>query len=146
MTIHLKLKRHKSKSKTPVVFAISKEQKDKMRAMFDGVIAVIVSKKETPSVWYNACFRVKQCYEIAKQAYEITTVIEINLILTTLLDKCNSEIENWFVFTDAELELLITAHEAMCVMENETTRRVQLDAVHTADKFMKTYIKPSKET
>jgi hypothetical protein len=140
MVINLKSKRNKLKSRTPVVFAMPKEQKDKMRSMFDSVIADIESKKETPTVWYNACFRVMQCYEIAKHTYEASTVAQISPILNRLLNKYKPELDNWFKFTDGELESLIAVHEAMCLMEDETTRRVQLDAVHITNNFMKNLI------
>lgn len=48
---------------------------------------------------------------------------------------------NWHKFDALELADIKTMHEAMCVMEDEVTRRIQLDAILITDKHMKQFIK-----
>ena len=81
MTIQLTLKartpiKKKYKSHSPIVFAVPKELKDKIRKIFELSIKAMESGSSSSTDWYNAAFRTKHALEIAKVSYEKETELE----------------------------------------------------------------------
>lgn len=142
MTIALHKRPRKLKSNTPITIAIPKAQKDRIRHLFSLSIKAIEDNKDTPTDWYNCAFRTKHALEIAKVVYVQETVDELNAILDMITVKSTRYPEhNWFKFDSSELDKIKSMHEAMTTMEDEVTRRVQLDAVLLTEKYMKQFIK-----
>ena len=142
MSILLNKKPKKLKSNTPITIAVPKAQKDKIRKWFSLSIDAIVDNKDTPTDWYNCAFRTKQALEIARVVYIQETVDELQAILDMIVSKAiNYPNENWFKFSTQEIDLIKSMHEAMCIMEDEVTRRIQLDAVLITEKYMKAFLK-----
>lgn len=148
MTIEIKLKtrapvKKKYKTHNPVTFAVPKELKEKIRRVFELTITAIKTNTGTATDWYNVAFRTKHALEIAKVVYTDETVKEFQSISDMLVLKA-SEHEtnpNWFRFNENEVALVGDMHEAMCVMEDDVTRRIQLETIHIADKYMKQFVK-----
>lgn len=142
MTIALHKRPKGFKSNTPITIAIPKAQKDRIRQLFSLSIKAIEDNKDTPADWYNCAFRTKHALEIAKVVYVQETVDELKAILDMITVKAIRYPENnWFKFDSSELDQIKSMHEAMCTMEDEVTRRVQLDAILITEKYMKQFIK-----
>lgn len=142
MTIALHKRPKKLKSNTPITIAIPKAQKDRIRQLFSLSIKAIEDGKDTPTDWYNCAFRTKHALEIARLVYVQETVDQLRAILNIITIKATRYPEdNWFRFEINELDEIKSMHEAMCVMEDEVTRRVQLDAILITEKYMKQFIK-----
>jgi hypothetical protein len=148
VAIELKLRQRpqikkKYKTHNPVVFAVPKELKDKIRRVFELTIKALEINTGTPTDWYNATFRTKHAVEIAKVVYVQETVDELEAVFNMLVLKASEHETNpdWYIFTESEVNQVKDMHEAMCVMEDDVTRRVQLDTIYIADKHMKTYVR-----
>lgn len=142
MTISLHKRPRKLKSNTPITIAIPKAQKERIRQLFSLSIKAIEEDRDTPTDWYNCAFRAKHALEIAKVVYVQDTVDELQAILDMITAKAIRYPEaNWFKFDSGELDQIKSMHEAMSTMEDEVTRRVQLDAVLITEKYMKQFIK-----
>lgn len=148
MTIQLTLKartpiKKKYKSHSPIVFAVPKELKNKIRKIFELSIKAMESGSSSSTDWYNAAFRTKHALEIAKVSYEKETELEFALILDMLLLKSSvhQTNPNWYIFTKDEVDQVKSMHEAMCTMEDDITRRIQLDAIQITDNYMKKFVK-----
>lgn len=142
MTIALHKRPKRFKSNTPITIAIPKAQKERIRQLFSLSISAIEEDRDTPTDWYNCAFRTKHALEIAKVVYVQETVDELQAILDMITVKATCYPEhNWFKFDNRELDQIKSMHEAMSTMEDEVTRRVQLDAVLLTEKFMKQFIK-----
>jgi hypothetical protein len=60
------------------------------------------------------------------------------LILKSSVHQTNP---NWYIFTKDEVDQVKSMHEAMCIMEDDITRRIQLDAIQITDNYMKKFVK-----
>jgi hypothetical protein len=140
--IELRKKPRKLKSNTPITIAIPKAQKDKIRQLFERSITAIEKDGGTVTDWYNVGFRTKHALEIAKLVYVQDVVDQLEAIMGMVTAKVKYHPElNWHKFDSSELADIKTMHETMCAMEDEVTRRIQLDAILTTDKYMKQFIK-----
>jgi hypothetical protein len=150
MTIEIKFKtrrvvKKRYKTYNPVTFAVPKELKDKIRRVFELTIAAIKTNTGTVTDWYNVAFRTKHALEIAKVVYTDETVKEFQTIFDMLVLKASEHESNlnWFRFNENEVALVEDMHEAMCVMEDDVTRRIQLETIHITDRYMKQFINKS---
>lgn len=148
MSIQLQLRtkpavKKKYKTHNPINFAISKQDKDKIKYLSELTIKALADGTSNSTDWYNATFRTMHCVEIAKIDYSDETVAEVKEILNVFLNKAGQYKDNpqWFKFTPEEVELFKLVHDAMVDMFESTTRRTQLEAILITDKFMKRYLK-----
>ncbi len=148
MTIQLQLRpkptvKKKYKTHNPINFAISKQDKDKIKYLSELTLKALAAGTGNSTDWYNATFRTMHCVEIAKIDYADETVAEVKEILDIFLKKEEQYAENpeWYKFTAEEVELFKLIHDAMCDMFETTTRRTQLEAILITDKYMKRYLK-----
>lgn len=147
MTIELTIKtrtpvKKKYKSHSPIIFAVPKELKDKIRKIFELSIKALETNTGNATDWYNATFRTKHALEIAKVIYTDETVKQIQDIVDMLVLKASTHQtdEYWYRFDNDQIDQIKSIHEAMCIMEDDVTRRVQLDAIQITDKYMKQFV------
>ena len=131
------LKRKKPKSKTPIVFKLSVADQEKLKAPPHKSLAALKAGTHTATDWFNVTFRIKVGYELAKAAY---TQEAVDGMLDTL-HACLSirarylATLRWSV-TEEDLSLLELGIETTDLMQDDTTRRDQLSAHHTARTYV----------
>jgi hypothetical protein len=139
--LNSKTKTRKYKSKTPIVFAIPSEQKKFLKSIPRLALTAFKENKATATDWYNVTFRLKACYEITKIAYENITVEAVKEVLDMLLEvqKRRTSDLDWLMSLE-EIETLEIGLDAMDTIEDETTRRIQLDATLISKNYMKQFL------
>lgn len=138
----LKKKPPKYKTNTPITIAIPKAQVEMIKKIPRQSLQAFLENKGTPTDWYNLGFRIRIGYDLAKEIYTEEAVVAMKEVLDCLLDiKDNYLRSNQMVFTVDDINLVELGLDYVDQMTDETTRRVQLDAFHESDKFMKSIIK-----
>lgn len=137
MTTIVPTKKPKFKTYNPITFSIPATQQKILKSVPRHSFNKFKQGNADATDWYNITFRIKVAVEIAKVCYEQITVDEIQSVLTTLLDiKDNSQ---WRA-NDEQLMAIESGLDAMDTLQDESTRRVQLDATHKAQTFMKQFL------
>lgn len=136
--------RKKPKSFTPIVFKISKEQQDAIKRPPRTSLNRFRINQADATDWFNIAFRIRVGVHIAKEEYGQDTVKDMSEAFTfcdVLYARAKQDTgPDWSVTTD-EIEYLESALDVVDIMQDETTRRVQLDAHHVAKKLMGVYVK-----
>lgn len=131
------LKRKKPKSKTPIIFKLSKAEQEQIRLPPHESLAAFRAASHTATDWFNITFRIKVGYELAKACY---TAEAVEGMLDTL-HACLSIRARYLATlrwsaTESELELLQLGIATTDLMQDDTTRRDQLKAHHTARTYV----------
>ena len=143
MTTKNKPVRKKPKSVTPIVFKISKDKQEAIKKPPRVSLRRFSEGKADATDWYNIAFRIRVGVHIAKQEYVQDTIDEMNRAFTLCdLIYTNAKKDtgpDWSI-TQEQIESLRDALDAVDIMQDETTRRVQLDAHLIAQKLMRVYV------
>lgn len=148
MTTKNKPIRKKPKSNTPIIFKVAKEQQEaikkppriSLRRFIDGVADA--------TDWYNIAFRISVGINIAQSDYVQETVDamkECFNVCEDIFTNAKQETAPVWSITNEQAEYLQEALDAVDTMQDETTRRVQLDAHLIAKKKTSTYVKEFDE-
>lgn len=140
--------RKKPKSLTPIVFKISKEKQDAIKRPPRTSLNRFRTNQADATDWFNVAFRIRVGVHIAKAEYQQQTITGMSEAFTfcdVLYTRAKKDTgPDWTVSAD-DIEYLESALDAVDVMQDETTRRVQLDAHHVAKKLMRVYVKSFDE-
>lgn len=135
----MKLQRKKLKSKTPIVFKLSKEQSDQLKSRIRPSLIAFKNNTQTATDWYNLGFRLKIAVEIGKENYQQQTVNELQECLDVIIYLKNQWVETKsFKATEEQITLLESGLDAMDQIQDETTRRMLLDKHLVARDYMLT--------
>ena len=132
------LKKRKCKSNTPIVFAVPKTLQDQIKRIPRLSLQSFKDNKAVTTDWYNITFRIKIGLDIAESEYTNVTInpmVDVLEVCISILNRYR-ELNIWAITRD-EVELLENGLDATDEMTDQTTRRVQLDAFHASDKYMK---------
>lgn len=136
--------RKKPKSFTPIVFKIPKEQQDRIKKPPRTSLNRFRSNQADATDWFNIAFRIRVGVHIAKAEYLQETVDDMSQAFTfcdILYTRAKQDTgPDWSITAD-EAEYIESALDVVDIMQDETTRRVQLDAHHVAQKLMGVYVK-----
>ena len=148
MTTKNKPVRKKPKSVTPIVFKIDKQKQEAIKKPPRVSLERFRQNQADATDWYNIAFRIRVGVYVAKAEYVQETLDGMNQAFTLCdLIYANAKKEtgpDWSV-TPEQIEILQDALDVVDVMQDETTRRVQLDAHLVAMKLMKVYVKTFDE-
>lgn len=110
----MKLQRKKLKSKTPIVFKLSKEQSDQLKSRIRPSLIAFKNNTQTATDWYNLGFRLKIAVEIGKENYQQQTVNELQECLDVIIYLKNQWVETKsFKATEEQITLLESGLDAM---------------------------------
>jgi len=142
MTTKNKPVRKKPKSVTPIVFKISKEKQDAIKKPPRTSLRRFIEGNADANDWYNIAFRLRVGVYIAISEYTEETVDGLKSafgLCDAIHTNAKKETGPDWTITKDQIDILQDALDAVDVMQDETTRRVQLDAHHAAQKLMKRY-------
>lgn len=143
MTTKTKLARKKPKSVTPILFKIDKEKQEAIKKPPHVSLNRIKAGTGDATDWFNVAFRIRVGLHIARTDYTQETVDGVMQAFTLCdLIYCNAKKEkgpDWTITAD-QAEVLEDALCAVDTMQDETTRRIQLDAHLQAKKLMHEYV------
>lgn len=138
----LVLKKRKLKTYTPITIAIPKAQQDAIKRVPRISLQAFKNNKQTPTDWYNLTFRIKIGYDLAKSVYTDDAVTSMQEILDTLIViKDRYIVSKIMQMNQSEIDLVEMGLDAIDQMQDETTRRIQLEAFHESYNFMKNILK-----
>lgn len=143
MTTKNKPVRKKPKSVTPIVFKIAKDKQEAIKKPPRVSLRRFFEGKADATDWYNIAFRIRVGVHIAKQEYVQDTIDEMNRAFTLcdlIYTNAKKETGPDWTITQEQIEVIQDALDAVDVMQDETTRRVQLDAHLVAQKLMRVYV------
>lgn len=131
----------KYKTYNPINIAIPKAQKDLIRSVPRASLKRCAEGICDANDWFNLTIRMKLAYEISLIVYTEETqgaIKEIFDLLNVVRDR-RTEDKKW-VFSKEELLAIEDGLDAVDEIEDQTTRRVQLEAWHSARKFMTQFV------
>ena len=133
--------RSKLKSRTPINIAIPKAFAENLKAIPRNSLLALATNKGTAKDWYNIAFRLTIGLEIAKEIYTSEASEAIKPLYETAISLMDRYIEEdlWYI-NKVEYEELLIGLEATDQMQDETTRRLQLDIFKYADAHVKKLI------
>lgn len=135
-------KKRKLKTYTPITIAVPKHLQEQIKRVPRQSFAAFQENKHTPTDWYNLAFRIRIGYNIAKDVYTQEAVDGMKEVMDALLVMKDRYLETKvFTMTNVEAELIEMGLDATDQMQDETTRRTQLEPFHEADRFMKAILK-----
>jgi hypothetical protein len=135
--------RKKPKSFTPIVFKLTKEQQEAIKRPPRTSLNRFRANQADATDWYNIAFRIRVGVHLAKEEYAQSTVNDMCEAFTfcdVLHNRCKKPNGVDWSVTKQEADYIEDALNAVDIMQNETTRRIQLDAHHAAKRILKTYI------
>lgn len=136
--------RKKPKSFTPIVFKISKEQQDAIKRPPRTSLNRFRTNQADATDWFNIAFRIRVGVYLAKEEYAQETLKDMSEAFTfcdVLYTRAKQDTgPDWSITAD-EADYLQSALDVVDIMQDDTTRRVQLDAHHVAKKLMGVYVK-----
>lgn len=135
-------KSRKLKTYTPITIAVPKHLQDQIKKVPRQSLQAFLENRQTPTDWYNLTFRIKIGYDLAKEVYTQEAVDGMKQVL----DACIAIKERYLQtkvmsMTLLESDLIEMGLDATDQMQDETTRRIQLEAFHESDRFMKRILK-----
>jgi len=135
------IKKKKCKSNTPIIFAVPKSVQDQIKRVPRLSLQAFKDNTQTPTDWYNIAFRIKIGLGIAESTYTDDAIIPMKEVLQVCLDIKDRYLETKVMSaTIEECEAIEIGIDATDEMTDQTTRRIQLDAFHASDKFMKSIL------
>ncbi len=132
----------KLKSHTPINIAIPKHLADQIKKVPRLSLEAIKENRGTSTDWYNLMFRTKVGLDIACAVYTEEAsrpMADIFNICLILKDRFLEE-KKWYL-TASEYEDLLAGLDATDQMQDETTRRLQLEIFKNSDLYIKKLIK-----
>lgn len=131
----------KYKTYNPIVIAVPKAQKELMKSIPRVCLERCRAKISDATDWFNLSIRVRVAYEISLVVYTEETQAAIKEVFDNLMVvkdlRTSDKIWNYI---DTDLSAIEEGLDAMDAIEEQTTRRVQLDAWYAARKYMKEYV------
>lgn len=136
----------KLKSATPITIAITKAQSDMLKKGPRDALAALKAGKGSPQVWYTLTFRTEATRIIGELIYVQETANQLKEVRDVCLRLMEGYIANrkWEI-SDSEFELLEEGLDAADVLQDDNTRRVQLDAYKKADLYVKKRAKEAED-
>lgn len=136
------LTKRKLKSYTPINIAVPKVLQDQIKRVPRLSLKAFIENKATSTDWYNLTFRSKIGLDLAKEVYTEEASVAMTDVLNACLGTKDRFVKtNVWSITEEEAELVLLGLDATDQMQDETTRRLQLDVFHLSDKYMKKLIK-----
>lgn len=148
MTTKNKPVRKKPKSNTPIIFKVAKAQQEIIKKPPRISLQRFKENKADATDWYNIAFRISVGVNIARSDYVQETVdamIESFSVCESLFVNAKKDSGPHWSATPEQLEYLQEALDAVDQMQDETTRRVQLDAHLLARNKTSNYVKEFDE-
>lgn len=140
--IKLNKKKPKYKTNNPITIAVPKAQVEMIKRIPRQSLQAFLENKGTATDWYNLGFRIRIGYDLAKEIYTEEAAVAMTEVLDCLLAiKDNYLVTGKMIFSIDDINLVELGLDYVDQMTDETTRRVQLDAFHESDRFMKSIIK-----
>lgn len=131
----------KLKSRTPINIAIPKALADQIKKIPHLSLKALASNQGSSKDWYNITFRIRIGLDIAKEIYTEDASIamqELYELTVKIMDRFIVE-DLWYV-TEQEYNDLLSGLEATDQMQDETTRRLQLEVFKRSDVHVKQLI------
>lgn len=136
--------RKKPKSHTPIVFRLSKEMQDAIKRPPRISLNRFKTNQADATDWFNIAFRIRVGVQIAKEEYTQDTIddmVKVFSFCDALYNRAKRDTgPDWSVSTEEE-QYIENALDAVDIMQDETTRKTQLNAHHIAQKFMRIFVK-----
>lgn len=133
-------KSNKIRSKTPLLFALSEEQKKMLIEVPRKALEAFSNSSGTIQNWEALMFRMVLCYEIAKDFYVEQTqqeVLEVVDALNAVFDRYSKN--GSFHMSNDDLELVAIGLDAMDTMQTQMTRKEMLNASYRTKEYMRKY-------
>lgn len=132
----------KLKTHTPINIAIPKHLADQIKKFPRLSLEAMKENRGTSKDWYNLMFRTKIGLDIACAVYTEEAskpMADIFNICLNMKDRFLAE-NKWYI-TESEYEDLLAGLDATDQMQDETTRRLQVDIFKNSDLYIKKLIK-----
>ncbi len=135
-------KKRKLKTYNPITIAVPKALQDQIKKVPRQSFQAFLDNKQTPTDWYNLTFRIRIGYNLAQAVYTQEAIVGMK----EALDVCITIKERYLTtrllsMTLRESDLMEMGLDATDQMQDETLRRIQLEAFHESDRFMKKILK-----
>lgn len=136
--------RKKLKSHTPIVFKVSKELQDSIKLPPRKSLDRFRASCADATDWFNIAFRVRVGVQLAIAEYDRETMKDLTDAFTfcdTLCTRAKKDNGPDWTLTPSEINYIDGVLDWVDIMQDQTTRRAQLDAHHVAQKLMRVYVK-----
>ena len=131
----------KLKSHTPINIAIPRALSEQIKRVPHLSLKALANNQGTSKDWYNITFRIHIGLSIAKEVYTDDAVVAMHQVYeqtTKIMDRFIEE-GRWYT-NENEYEDLLSGLEATDQMQDETTRRLQLEVFKNSDLHVKKLI------
>jgi len=138
--------RSKLKSYTPITIGISKADSEMLKKGPRDALAKLKDGKGSPQVWYTLTFRTEATRIIGELMYTQETanqLKEVRDVCLTLMERYI--LDRTWIITDDEFALLEDGLDAADTVQDDNTRRVQLEAYKKADAYVKKRAKEAED-
>ncbi len=133
--------RTKLKSHTPITIAIPKHLMDSIKRIPRLSLESFKESRGSSTDWYNLTFRIKIALDLAKRYY----TDEASEALVDVFEDCLNLYRNFkstskWSITEEQYDSILMGLDAMDQIQDETTRRDQLEVFKSSDLYVKKLI------